>query len=458
MAEAHIDRPTPVKMGLPIPNSKLAMWLFLGTEIMFFTAFIGTYVVLRIGSAGWPTDPEVTHIRIWAGGLNTFVLILSSYFVVVAHEAMGKQDFLKARRFLWMTFALACLFLGIKAYEYYGKFSHDIIPGHIPETNAAAMDKSVGEIEEVVEHRYLELLPGARNIVDARSLVPFAIEQLQGGGEISAPAVVSKMNELDGGKRNRLRAALRRLEEQEAAGKPLTPPPGFRDDFSDAEFQYLIGTDAKNRAARKLVLALDDDEFDPAARAAALTTLQKLDTELQQLQTHVQRNISLESALDDRIVGVEYKDGEETKEVEGKRVSPPTADPIVIETTDGEKVSIAKDDLMRESVVSEPPPVTLHQVEEKLEELKTNEEYGSLLSSAHHYEPIPYGNLFASTYFLMTGFHALHVVVGMILFLVVLMQGNKLNAGWSDFVENSGLYWHFVDLVWIFLFPLIYII
>ncbi|MEZ6066103.1 MAG: hypothetical protein R3B90_10425 [Planctomycetaceae bacterium] len=43
---AHTHSAPPIKMGLPIPHSKLGMWLFLGTEIMFFTAFIGTYIVL----------------------------------------------------------------------------------------------------------------------------------------------------------------------------------------------------------------------------------------------------------------------------------------------------------------------------------------------------------------------------------------------------------------------------
>jgi cytochrome c oxidase subunit 3 len=60
----------------------------------------------------------------------------------------------------------------------------------------------------------------------------------------------------------------------------------------------------------------------------------------------------------------------------------------------------------------------------------------------------------------MTGFHALHVLVGMILFLKPIMQGLAGTLGSADsiWVENSGLYWHFVDLVWIFLFPLIYIV
>jgi cytochrome c oxidase subunit 3 len=50
------------------------------------------------------------------------------------------------------------------------------------------------------------------------------------------------------------------------------------------------------------------------------------------------------------------------------------------------------------------------------------------------------------------------VIVGMILFVIVLKQGSNLDSKWTDFVENSGLYWHFVDLVWIFLFPLLYIL
>ena len=63
----------------------------------------------------------------------------------------------------------------------------------------------------------------------------------------------------------------------------------------------------------------------------------------------------------------------------------------------------------------------------------------------------------------MTGFHAIHVIVGLILFAIPLWIVEppfvgKFDERWVDYVENSGLYWHFVDLVWIFLFPLIYII
>jgi cytochrome c oxidase subunit III len=68
--------------------------------------------------------------------------------------------------------------------------------------------------------------------------------------------------------------------------------------------------------------------------------------------------------------------------------------------------------------------------------------------------------LFFGLYYMMTGLHALHVFVGMILLsinLVKIKQG-KVNHQRFLLLENSGLYWHLVDLIWIFLFPLLYLI
>ncbi len=68
---------------------------------------------------------------------------------------------------------------------------------------------------------------------------------------------------------------------------------------------------------------------------------------------------------------------------------------------------------------------------------------------------VPGGAMWASTYFLLTGFHALHVLVGLIVFALLLTM--TLGRGKAGLIENVGLYWHFVDLVWIFLFPLLYL-
>ena len=91
----------------------------------------------------------------------------------------------------------------------------------------------------------------------------------------------------------------------------------------------------------------------------------------------------------------------------------------------------------------------------------------ALLHKAHvdgvelHLTPmIPFGNMWASCYFAMTGFHALHVLGGLVIFAVILFKAMAGTFGvqHEGFLELTGLYWHFVDIVWIFLFPLLYLV
>jgi cytochrome c oxidase subunit III len=65
-----------------------------------------------------------------------------------------------------------------------------------------------------------------------------------------------------------------------------------------------------------------------------------------------------------------------------------------------------------------------------------------------------------SLYFMLTGVHALHMVVGVsiLIFLFCQAWGGAYTTGHMTVIENVGLYWHFVDIVWIFLFPLLYLI
>lgn len=68
--------------------------------------------------------------------------------------------------------------------------------------------------------------------------------------------------------------------------------------------------------------------------------------------------------------------------------------------------------------------------------------------------------LFFSFYFIMTGLHALHMVVGIrvLTALIVLALRGRFSSFYHSPVETSGLYWHFVDIVWIFLLPLLYLL
>ena len=70
----------------------------------------------------------------------------------------------------------------------------------------------------------------------------------------------------------------------------------------------------------------------------------------------------------------------------------------------------------------------------------------------------PWGSpLFGATFFTCTGLHMLHVTIGVGV-LAVVAAGFKKGRYPADYVEIAGLYWHFVDLVWMFLFPLIYLL
>ncbi|TAH39597.1 MAG: heme-copper oxidase subunit III [Planctomycetota bacterium] len=124
-----------VELGPPIPTAKFAIWLFLATEVMFFGAFIGAYIVLRSGAGAWP-DPHWelapglgTIVDPIIGTLNTVVLLGSSVTVVLAHAAALRQQMSRARAFIGLTILLGLAFLVVKYFEYSHKIHLGIYPG-----------------------------------------------------------------------------------------------------------------------------------------------------------------------------------------------------------------------------------------------------------------------------------------------------------------------------------------
>src|SRR5215475_11570616 len=106
-ADAHDAHATHLKLqyqpGLPLPNGKLFMWLFLSTEIVFFAALIGVYIVLSFGAPNWPATHDV-HLSEPIGAFNTFVLICSSVTIVLALESARANKAAVAK--IWMVLTL----------------------------------------------------------------------------------------------------------------------------------------------------------------------------------------------------------------------------------------------------------------------------------------------------------------------------------------------------------------
>ncbi len=122
-----------------------------------------------------------------------------------------------------------------------------------------------------------------------------------------------------------------------------------------------------------------------------------------------------------------------------------------------------EDDQLEEEAVKaafiEPPQLTLVAAESHSDDASHEPGHDVGLNDDHPWLKLPImipgGNLWASTYFLVTGFHAVHVIVGLIAF--ALLMPKTLGVARAGLIENVGLYWHFVDLVWIFLFPILYL-
>lgn len=331
MTQAVHDQPQS-HMGLPMTPGKLAIWIFLVTEIMFFTALIGTYGVLRAGTPAaspfhWPR-PEEVHLIEWVGALNTFVLICSSLTVVLAHHVAAKGDFKMATRYIAITLALGAVFLVVKAFEYKAKWDHDILPGHIGELAIPRKPTDPNVPDD--RKRYYQEMSKPQGIEREKQFHPVGMQYV-----------------------NRVRGQL----------------------------QHIVETTGDEALKSKCEALLKDTDF--GGRGTA-----------------------------------------EAKDAQG---SPLT--------------------LYR-------PPLTPAQTGERVNDILHEHE------DAHLTPAIPFGNLWASCYFAMTGFHALHVFGGLVVFAIILLLGlrNKLGPQHDSLLELTGLYWHFVDIVWIFLFPLLYLV
>ncbi|MHA2369465.1 MAG: cytochrome c oxidase subunit 3 [Candidatus Hodarchaeales archaeon] len=92
------------------------MWIFLASEVMFFSVLIGISASLRWQDNSFPVPADTLNVPLTA--INTFILICSSFTMVKAVESIENGDQTNLRNFLLLTLGLGATFLGIQAYEY----------------------------------------------------------------------------------------------------------------------------------------------------------------------------------------------------------------------------------------------------------------------------------------------------------------------------------------------------
>ncbi len=109
-----------------LTNVKLGIWLFLASEVMLFGGLFSTYILLRINAVEWPLGADILSTPI--GTFNTAVLIASSITMVLCYAALKQDDLPGYKRYMGLTIGLSLLFLAVKSYEYFDKFSHGDYP------------------------------------------------------------------------------------------------------------------------------------------------------------------------------------------------------------------------------------------------------------------------------------------------------------------------------------------
>lgn len=111
-----------------IPTGRLAVWWVLASEIVIFGGLLGAYIMMRTLYGHWAES--AAHTNVIAGSINTFVLLTSSLFVVLAHHAAEHHDTAKAYTYLWRTIFGGLIFLVVKSIEWTVEISHGFTITH----------------------------------------------------------------------------------------------------------------------------------------------------------------------------------------------------------------------------------------------------------------------------------------------------------------------------------------
>lgn len=388
--------PLAYQSAIPISSGRVAIWLFLCTEVMFFTALIGTYIVLRFAApaGSWPAQHDV-HVVPWIGALNTLVLICSSITIVIAYKAGRADKPAIAKAWILATIALAFVFLGIKSYEYQTKFSLGI---HPRPSRSLLYDRAdvyylsglASELKAQIRH--LEAMPSKQESAVYAQKIEL-LYKLQ-SGLVNWTQYKTGMSSDP----NMKRLAVESLAHQ------IYPLDG------DSKFDKYLSDEQNDLAQQHVNLTLE--------QSTAENELVKAQQALRELQP--------------------VTESDQQKSDELKKATDQAAD-LTTKITDLKKQ--IKPIESRLAAIGEFENIPLG----------INNEYGLRLPMV-----IPSGNTWANTYFLLTGFHALHVIAGVVAFLILLPM--RLGVARAGMLENIGLYWHFVDIVWLVLFPLLYLL
>jgi len=490
-------------------NAKIAIWLFLASEVMLFGGLFSAYIFLRIGSdTPWPT--HVLDIKL--GFLNTLILIASSITVLQAWLSLKMRNYGRYVVYMVITLVLAVVFLGIKLTEYGTKFHHygvrlqdgSILEGHLPE----GYHVKFTDVKKIT----LALKAGETGLFDLSLTNPGSDANFLGfateGGSLSATDENGKTVTLDASTISKVvgenRAeALRMIEKRAAAKHVIDTFDQAQNKEGDTRLQEAVAflKDPKNVVKAEVVFNLAKPvKFSiPPAKLASYDGSKALFRDGTIIEGHLEDDTmhleadkvdlrrlipesedNLKHAFDAamkadawRILGSEWQDAFAKHKDEFLRKNGNTK--TVLADADRMREAFTMSLEVKEGASGSTPPHATSAGANKIEAGAASEEHKA---SAKHGGAEPevaikksdisfysnftpkYHNYYA-IYFALTSLHGLHIIGGAIVLGYFLLFGRKLYEKdpehMANRVEVGGLFWHFVDVVWMILFPVLYL-
>jgi cytochrome c oxidase subunit 3 len=398
-------------------SGKFGIWLFLAQEVLFFSALFVAYVLYRVHH-GEIYSYAHKWLDVKYGAINTAVLIFSSLTAAWAVRAAQLGQKLLLIACLAVTIMCACTFLGIKYIEYSHKVHEHILFGRY-------FDPCVSPGGE-------ELLTKKNECMGTKGTAMWE----DALGKPSEGCYEADKLDLDpklAGVQADCEVTVVKIDDK---GKELGPasPGTITNQCPDELLMILNGErDSGVNTGKELVkeAAPKFPCWRPAYQPAVCA-----DLTTPEMRTH---GAGMKSQVG---ILVEYGDHEER---EGIKVKAKCKDAMAPKPLDALAIAHQKhEEHVGERAIHPKHQVTTHE-EHEIESLGPPPEHTSM---------------FLTIYFAMTGLHGIHVFFGIIVFIWLLIRAVKgqFTADYFGPIDFAALYWHIVDLIWIFLFPLLYLI
>ncbi len=447
-------------------NAKVGIWLFLASEVMLFGGLFSSYIFLRVGADyPWP----VHELNVTMGFINTLVLIGSSVTVLLAWASIKLRKFTAYRVYMAITIACAATFMIIKSFEYRAKFSHysatltdgTILTGHLPH----GFEIEFGDVKELTL-----TVAGKNSAVDADP-VSYVLPYIKG----DAPKFKTEDGKeitLDAGTFATLRAEAHAKAVAKAEADNLNQVPNWTIKLTAAA--PITFSAAPSKLLAKPALDAKSITFRDGTTVEGKIINDKMTLEVDGVDLRATPEKEKSLAWNEHYLGSVWKNAFIHQRDEASAEFNKEFDDGKGGTTrDPAKSASQQKKLFYMHIESATPAAHAEEgAKHGAEAHAPKEEH-----AAHGHHPelhlerkdvlffsnfTPKLNSYYAIYFTLTGLHGLHVIAGaLVLTYFLLIDGRRLRENpehMANRVEVGGLFWHFVDLVWIFLFPLLYLL